>query len=91
MQKARFTEEPEVIVRLPRPDGSAEVWLRSDIHEVTDGEETYWEADEVQFVSRLSEEEIMNQADMYFIEEPEVTINDLVEAIDILADLVMEV
>ena len=49
-----------------------------------------WEADEVQIHTRLSEEEVLAQADMYFEEEIETTIEDLVEALDILTGIVLE-
>jgi len=53
-------------------------------------ESSGYQADEVMFYTRLSQEEVLEQFDSYFIEEPEPTISDLVEAIDILAEIVME-
>ena len=41
------------------------------------------------FRTRLTEEEVIAQAENYFIEEPETTIEDLVEALDILTGIVI--
>lgn len=90
MQKTFFTNEPEAILYLPQADGRAEVWLRKNIEMVETEDGPMWEADEVQIHTRLSEEEVLAQADMYFEEEIETTIEDLVEALDILTGIVLE-
>ena len=50
MYKAIFTEKPEAIKYMQKPNGKADVWLRAGIEEVTveqEGEErTQWEAEE---------------------------------------------
>lgn len=50
MYKAIFTEKPEAIKYMQKPNGKADVWLRAGIEEVTmeqEGEErTQWEAQE---------------------------------------------
>ena len=86
MERATYSEQPERISYLQHDDGSAEVRLRKNITE--DGDQ--WTALEV-FIPRtfLSVEEIERQFDSYFIEEPEVTIADLTEAIDILTNIVL--
>ena len=89
MQKAYFTAEPDRILYMPQADGSAEVWLRRNINQEEAKEGTVWTADEVFFKTRLTEEEVIAQADKYFIEEPETTIDDLVEALDILTSIVI--
>ena len=89
MVKAYFTQEPGQVLYLSQADGMAEVWLRRNIesHETEEG--TVWSADEVQFNTMLTEEEVIERASIYFIEEPETTIDDLVEALDILSSIVM--
>lgn len=89
MQKVYFTAEPGQILYMPQADGSAEVWLRKNINEKTSAEGTIWTADEVFFKTHLTEKEVIAQADKYFVEEPETTINDIVEALDILTSIVI--
>ena len=86
MQKTYFTTEPDRVSYQPTSEGTAEVYLRRNIEETEEG----WQADEVFFVTRLSQEEVVAQFDSYFIEEPEPTIGDLVEAVDILTQIVLE-
>ena len=89
MQKVYFTAEPDQILYMPQSDGTAEVWLRRNIRQEEAEEGPVWIADEVSFRTRLAEEEVIAQADKYFIEEPETTIEDLVEALDILTSIVI--
>ena len=92
MEKVTFTEEPEVILYMPQVNDTADVWLRKNIEikKDTEGNE-YYKADEVYFNTRLTKEEVMEQFDSYFIiEEPEPTIQDLVEALDIVTQIVLE-
>lgn len=86
MQKTYYSGEPTQIVYFPQDNGVAEVYLRKNIEKTEDG----WCADEVQIYTRLSEEEVLNQFDNYFVEKIETTIDDLVEAIDILTGIVLE-
>ena len=91
MHEAYFTTEPAAISYLSRPDGVAEVYLRRNIESFETAEgDTAWKADEVFFETMLSEEEVADQFDNYFIEEPETTIDDLVDAIDILTQIILE-
>ena len=91
MEKAFFSTEPDQIQYMPQPDGSAEVWLRANIEQIEMEDGTAWKADEVHFNTYLTQEEILAQADTYFTEpEPETTIADLVEAIDILTGIILE-
>ena len=91
MHEAYFTTEPAAVSYLSRPDGKAEVYLRRNITEYeTEEGGTGWKADEVFFETMLSEEEVSEQFDSYFIEEPETTIGDLVDAIDILTQIILE-
>ena len=89
MVKAYFTQEPGQVLFIPRSDGTNEVWLRRNIEEIETEDGTAWRADEVSFETCLTEQEVLDQADSYFIEEPETTIDDLVEALDILASIVI--
>jgi len=70
------------------------VWLRNNIQLVsrTDGELEWnvWTADEVMLVTHLTREEIEAQFDEYFvIPEPQPTIEDLVEALNIMEDILL--
>lgn len=89
MLKVYFTAEPDRILYMPQNDGTAEVWLRRNIRQEETEEGLVWVADEVSFKTRLAREEVIAQADSYFIEEPETTIEDLVEALDILTGIVI--
>lgn len=90
MQKAYYTTEPERISYLPQVNGKAEVYLRKNIESVETENGVVWTADEVQVYTMLSREEVLAQFDSYFVEEIETTIDDLVEAIDILTGIVLE-
>lgn len=90
MTKTYFATEPDRISYLPQADGTAEVWLRRNIQEVESEDGPMWEADEVQFFTRLSEEEVLSQEDKHFEEPIETTLDDLVEAIDILTGIILE-
>ena len=94
MNKVEYSEQPDRILYIPQEDESAEVWLRKDIELVThkDGELTWqiWEANEVQFNTYLSQSEVEAQFDSYFAEEyPQTTIEDLVEALNIMEDIIL--
>ena len=70
------------------------MWLRNNIQLVgrTDGELEWnvWTADEVMLVTHLTREEIEAQFDEYFvIPEPQPTIEDLVEALNIMEDILL--
>ena len=71
---------------LSKDDGTAEVYLRRNIEQTEEG----WQADEVFVETRLSQAEVEAQFDSYFMEEPEPTIGDLIEAVDILTQIVLE-
>lgn len=90
MQKTYFSEEPQRILYLPQSDGKAEVCLRKNIEHIDGDDGEQWVADEVQFKTMLSQEEVLSQFDEYFVEEIETTISDLVEAIDILTGIILE-
>ena len=80
-------EMPKEIDYRKQADGFAEVWLYTNIREV---EEDGFVADGVFFKTKLSEEEVLAQKGIYFAEEePETTIDDLVEAIDILTNIIL--
>lgn len=80
-------EEPNDIDYREQADGFAEVWLYNNIGQDDDG----FYADGVFFRTLLSKDEVEAQRDKYFVEqEPEVTVQDLVEAIDILSGLILE-
>lgn len=90
MHTAYFVTEPDAVSYLSRPDGKAEVYLRRNITPYETEEGSGWKADEVFFETMLSEEEVAAQFDSYFIDEPETTIGDLVDAIDILTQIILE-
>lgn len=89
MQKTYFTTEPDRVLFKPLADGSAEVYLRRNIEE-RESEEGGWQADEVFFTTNLSQAEVEAQFDSYFMEEPEPTIADVVEALDTLTQIILE-
>lgn len=90
MEKTYFTNEPERILYLKQNEGPAEVWLRQNIEEIETEEGIQWTAEEVMIHTNLTQEEIESQFDSYFFEEPETTVDDLVEAIDLLTTIVLE-
>lgn len=77
MQKAYFSDKPETIMYMQRPDGLADVWLRANIQQVEvkqDGEACQqWQADET-FVpnTKLTKDEV--QADFFalFVDKAKV-------------------
>lgn len=75
---------------MQKPDGSADVWLRKNVEEIEYEGTVMYQADEVYLSTRLSAAEIEKQFDSYFEEEIPVTVEDLAEAIDILADIILE-
>lgn len=94
MERVEYSEQPERILYLPQADGSAEVWLRNNIRQAhkTDGELEWdiWVAEEVMFRTHLTLEEVTAQFDSYFtIPDPQPTIEDLVEAMNILEDILL--
>ena len=68
-----------------------EAKLRKNIEEIITEDGTMWTANEVYIPhTMLTQEEIEAQFDSYFkIEEPEATIEDLTEALDILTSIVL--
>ena len=80
-------QQPDGIEYRVQPSGTAEVWLYQNIIQNEDGE---YEAEGVHFFTVLPIEQIEAQRDSYFtVEEPEPTISDLVEALDILTSIVL--
>ena len=68
-------------------NGLAAVWLYRNAGQNEDGE---WSADGVYLETMLSEEDILSVADRYFATpEPEVTVQDLIEAVNILTDMIL--
>ena len=82
MHITEFTEEPEVMQDFLRPDGSREVWLRRNIKKVEKEDGDVWTAEEVMIVTKLSEEELLEQFDSYFVPEPVPTEEHLRAVID---------
>ena len=84
-------QEPKKTQYIPNADGFAEVWLHNNIRTEEDANgNTEFVADGVFFRTMLSEEEVESQRDSYFAEsEPETTVADLVEAIDIPTEIVV--
>lgn len=92
MVKIHFgCQKPKEIEYRSQPDGFAEVWIYRDIHAEVDSDgNTDFVADGVMIRTKLSESEVEAQKKSYFKEPSEdVTVADLVEAIDILASIVL--
>ena len=84
-------QKPNDLDYRPQPDGFAEVWIYKDIHAETDPDGNVdFVANGVMLRTKLSEEEIVTQKESYFTEDVDVTMNDLIEALDILASIVLE-
>ena len=92
IEKMYSSVKPDKILYVSHSDGSAEARLRKNIHQEETDDGQIWVADEI-FISRtmLTAEEIDSQFDEYFFVVPETTIGDLVEAIDILTNIILEV
>lgn len=89
--KAFYSEKPDRIAYYPQKDGSAEAYLRQNIAQEPDEEGgMVWTADEVFLRTHLSEEDIEEQFESYFEENLVTTIEDLAEAIEILAGIILE-
>lgn len=88
--KVYYSEQPDRIAYYPQENGTAEVYLRKNIKEEELEDSIIWTADEVFLKTRLSEEEVEEQFDSYFVEQIEATIDDLVDAIEVLANIIME-
>ena len=82
MQIAEFTEEPAAIQSFSLHDGTNEVWLRKNIRKIEKEDGTVWLADEILIRSALSEEEIMEQFDSYFVPDPVPTEEHIKSVID---------
>lgn len=68
--KVQYSQKPEKIRYMQRPDGSADVWLRKNVKKQTgeqEGEEfTYFEADEVYFNTRDTLEQVEANFEEYY-------------------------
>lgn len=72
INKVDFAEEPQAILYMPLPSGEADVFLRRSIRQETDedGTET-WTAEEAQFRTSKTRDEIVKDFDSYF--DPQLT------------------
>lgn len=87
----QYSNKPERIAYYPQRDGTAEVYLRKNIRKEPDGEGgQIWTAEEVFLRTRLTEKEVDAGFDSYFEEVIPMTIEDLAEAVDILAGIILE-
>lgn len=78
--------KPAPIDYKQQTDGFAEVWLYRNFKQDDDG----WYADGIFLKTMMSEEEVAANADEYFAEPaPEVTTEDLMDAINILSEIVL--
>lgn len=66
MVKTQSAVQPEEVVYMALPDGSADVWLHRNAEQTTDEDGTVWEAEEVYIRTSLSEEEVKDQFDAIF-------------------------
>lgn len=84
-------ERPKDIDYRKQVSGIAECWLYRDVHEETDADgNSEFVAEGVFIETMLTEEEVQARRESYF-EEPkeDVTVGDLVEALDILTNIVL--
>lgn len=62
-----FAEEPQAILYMPLPDGMADVFLRQNVHQETDEDGAeIWTAEEAQFRTSKTRDEIVKDFDSYF-------------------------
>ena len=91
IEKTYSSTEPERAEVRTLRDGSHEIRLHRNIKQEDDGEGgQIWTADEVLIVTRLEPEEVLEHFDDYFEEKTPVTLEDLAEAVDILAGIILE-
>ena len=91
IEKTYSSTEPERAEVRTLRDGSHEIRLHRNIRQEEDGEGgQIWTADEVLIVTRLEPEEVLEHFDDYFEEKTPVTLEDLAEAVDILAGIILE-
>ncbi len=91
IEKTYSSTEPERAEVRTLRDGSHEIRLHRNIRQEDDGEDgQIWTADEVLIVTRLEPEEVLEHFDDYFEEKTPVTLEDLAEAVDILAGIILE-
>lgn len=67
INNVQFAEEPQAILYMPLPSGEADVFLRRNVRQETDenGAET-WTAEEAQFRTTKTRDEIVKDFDSYF-------------------------
>lgn len=91
IEKTYSSTEPEWAEARTLRNGSHEIRLHRNIRQEDDGEGgQIWTADEVLIVTRLEPEEVLEHFDDYFEEKTPVTLEDLAEAVDILAGIILE-
>lgn len=91
IEKTYSSTEPERAEMRTLRNGSHEIRLHRNIRQEDDGEGgQIWTADEVLIVTRLEPEEVLEHFDDYFEERTPVTLEDLAEAVDILAGIILE-
>ena len=67
INNVQFAEEPQAILYMPLPSGEADVFLRRNIRQETDGEGIeIWTAEEAQFRTVKTRDEVMKNFDSYF-------------------------
>lgn len=91
IEKTYSSTEPERAEVRTLRDGSHEIRLHRNIRQEDDGEGgQIWTADEVLIFTRLEPEEVLEHFDDYFEKKTPVTLEDLAEAVDILAGIILE-
>lgn len=95
-EKVFYTSEPEQIKYCQLPDGSADVWLRKNIHleavHGREGDELAWTADEVAVNTRLEFMDVVANFDEIYEEgaaEPPVEYS-VAERLDAIEDVLVE-
>ena len=63
-----YENQPEKVSYIQRADGTADVRIRMDIQEVNSPEGIYWTAEEAYRNTRMSEAEVLANADALFFQ-----------------------
>lgn len=90
--KVYYDNEPEKILYQPLPDGTANVYLRKNIcqtersqfNEDKEEKTLIWTADEKNFITKLSRDDIEQQFDLLFLtaDIPKPTLEERISALE---------
>lgn len=91
INNVQSAEEPQIVLYMPLPDGMADVFLRRNVRRETDEDGTeIWTAEEAQFRTEKTRNEIVESFDSYFTPQltAEQQIAQLQADVKTLSDLV---